>query len=205
MEVVLATAVLVALVDWFAVARDLRRVEVVAKPAAIAALTGVALLIDPVDDGQRALFVVALVLSLAGDVFLLMEERWFVAGLASFLVAHLAYIAGFAVAEPDAGAVLVGLAGTAILAVGIGRRIVTSAPAPLRVAVGVYVAVISLMVASAIGSRDPLAVAGAFTFYASDALIGWTRFVADLARGRLLVMVTYHVGQALLVLSLAAP
>ncbi len=38
------------------------------------------------------------VLSLAGDVFLMLPEKWFVAGLGSFLLGHLAYIVGLQLA-----------------------------------------------------------------------------------------------------------
>ena len=46
-------------------------------------------------------------------------------------------------------------------------------------------------------------VIGAILFYVSDALIGWTRFVRDVRHGRVAIMVTYHLGQIGLVLSLA--
>jgi uncharacterized membrane protein YhhN len=65
-----------------------------------------------------------------------------------------------------------------------------------------YVTVISAMVATAIGSGNPVAIAGALSFYASDALLGWNRFARPFPHARLAVMVTYHVGQGLLVLSL---
>src|SRR5690625_6872640 len=39
--------------------------------------------------------VVALLFSVVGDVFLMLEDKWFVHGLASFLMAHLFYICGF--------------------------------------------------------------------------------------------------------------
>src|SRR5690625_7519830 len=39
--------------------------------------------------------VVALLFSVVGDVFLMLEDKWFVHGLASFLMAHLFYIGGF--------------------------------------------------------------------------------------------------------------
>ena len=65
-----------------------------------------------------------------------------------------------------------------------------------------YIGVISAMVATAIGTRSPLVIAGAALFYCSDALIAWTRFIRDFRHGRLAVMVTYHLAQILLVLSL---
>jgi uncharacterized membrane protein YhhN len=65
-----------------------------------------------------------------------------------------------------------------------------------------YMGVISAMVVCAFGTGDGVAIAGAVLFYASDALIGWGRFVRPYDWGRLAVMVTYHLGQVLLVLSL---
>ena len=49
-----------------------------------------------------------------------------------------------------------------------------------------------------------VAMAGALTFYASDSLLGWNRFVRPFPHAHLAVMVTYHLGQLLLVLSLLA-
>ena len=73
---------------------------------------------------------------------------------------------------------------------------------PLRIAVGLYMAVISLMVASAIASGEMMAAVGALIFFASDALIALDRFVAPFVGGRLAIIVTYHVGQLLLVIAL---
>ena len=72
--------------------------------------------------------------------------------------------------------------------------------------VAAYVTVIAVMVACATGWGNAFAVVGAWLFFASDALIGETRFVRpdqeDVRWGRLAVIVTYHLGQAGLVLSL---
>ncbi len=54
------------------------------------------------------------------------------------------------------------------------------------------------MWATAIGVGAALAIAGATLFVASDAVLGWNRFVAPLPRGRLSTHVPYHLGQALL-------
>ena len=47
-----------------------------------------------------------------------------------------------------------------------------------------------------------LLVLGALLFYVSDAVLGWTRFVNDFPRSRVVVMTTYHLGQVGLVLAL---
>ena len=80
-------------------------------------------------------------------------------------------------------------------AVQLGVR-VSSCPSSL------YLAVISSMVVVACAAGRPVAIAGALLFYASDAILAWDRFVAPKRWGRVATHVTYHTGQALLVLSL---
>ncbi len=68
--------------------------------------------------------------------------------------------------------------------------------------VSAYIAIISVMVASAIATRNVVAIAGAAIFMASDTLIAWNRFVRPLAWAPVTIMVTYHLAQTALVLSL---
>ena len=82
----LIVAAILAAGDWVAVARGIVRLEYACKPGALAALIAVALTLDPAHGDVRAWFVVALVLSLAGDLFLMLPSDRFVAGLASFLL-----------------------------------------------------------------------------------------------------------------------
>lgn len=208
--VLLGLTALAAVVDWGAVATRRRVVEYVAKPLATAGLVAVALALDPVDPDVRAAFVVALVLSLAGDVFLVLPgERWFVPGLASFLVAHVAYVVGFALGPGTAGALVLGAAIALAVAVPTGARLIRAVRrnAPALVGpVAAYVLVIASMVACATAWGNGWAVAGAWLFFVSDALIGESRFVhpewADARGARLAIIVTYHLGQAGLVVSL---
>jgi uncharacterized membrane protein YhhN len=202
----LAVAAVFAVVDWIAKARGQRTLEYVAKPATIVALIVVATALDPANSGRRAWFVAALVFSLAGDVFLMLPSDQFVAGLASFLVAHVCYVIGFWVEPPSAlGTVVAAVAVVAIVAP-IAVRIVSALRAggdPSLVGpVIAYITVISAMVASAFASGNVAAGAGAFVFSASDTMIAWDRFVNRLRFAPVAVMVTYHVGQTLLVLSL---
>lgn len=207
----LALTGLAAVVDWGAVAIRRVRVEYVAKPLTTAGLVAIALALDPVHTDMRIAFVVALVLSLAGDVFLMLPgERWFVPGLAAFLVAHIAYVVGFVVGPGTGSELLVGAVIAAAVAVPMGIRLVRavrrSAPA-LVGPVTAYVVVIASMVACATGWGNVWAVVGAWLFFVSDALIGESRFVhpgwSGTRSARLAIIVTYHLGQAGLVLSLA--
>jgi uncharacterized membrane protein YhhN len=202
----LGVTLAVGLVDWVAVGQGRRRVEYVAKPATMVVLIAAALAIDPADDAQRTWFVVALVLSLAGDVFLMVPRDLFVAGLASFLLGHLAYIAGLWSGETSVAGLVVAAGFVAVALPLLGVRIlraVRSGSEPELIApVALYVAVISAMVVSAGASGSPLALGGAVSFYASDALIAWNRFVAQLPWARVAIMVTYHLAQVALVASL---
>jgi uncharacterized membrane protein YhhN len=211
----LALAALLAIIDWWAAETGRRPIEIVAKPAVIVFLIGVALTLQPEHEVQRWLFVAGLAASLVGDVALLRADRrrWFAAGLAAFLAAHICYIAGLLVgpgiAAGAAGWVGLGIA-AAVVGLGfwrVGRVILfvvgASRTASLARPVALYLGAISLLVLAAGASANPLAFAGAMAFYASDSLLGWDRFVAHVPHRGLLVMSTYHVAQALLVLSLA--
>jgi len=218
---VLALAGTIAVVDWWAAETGRRTVEAVAKPAVIVLLAGVAVTLTTSSDLGRWLVLAALACSLVGDVALLRPDRAarFAAGLAAFLAAHIAYIAamllGLGAAAADtavgiaagpalaiAAAVIVG-AGFGLVGQRILRAVQASGHAELVLPVAAYVGAISLMVVAAWSTGRPTALAGALAFYASDSLLGWDRFVGPVAHRSLLVMATYHVGQALLVLSLA--
>ena len=205
----LAVAGALAVGDWIAVSPGVvaRRAEYLLKPATMLTLIGVVLALTPQHDAQRVLFLVGLVLSLAGDVFLMLPADLFVAGLASFLLAHLAYIAGFAAAGPTARWLALGVVVVAIAGATVGRRIVRAVRsgehAKMVAPVAAYMTIISAMVVLAIGSAERLAAAGALSFYCSDALIAWDRFVAPKRWARPAIMATYHLAQAALVVSLA--
>ncbi|MCU1467380.1 MAG: putative rane protein [Actinomycetia bacterium] len=197
--------------NWFAVARPgrLLALEYVCKPATLVALIFAAGLLDPAADAhtRRIWFVAALVCSLAGDVFLMLPGDLFVPGLAAFLVGHLAYLVGFWVHGPSAGALIVGVIVTAAAVTPIARRVLTAIaareePRELRIAVVAYMVVISAMLATALATGNAVAAVGAVLFVASDSMIAWDRFVRKFAWAPVAIMVTYHLGQAGLVASL---
>lgn len=192
--------------DWVAVARSRKPLEYVCKPLTLALLIAVAATLDATDGTVRGWFVAALALSLLGDVFLMLPRDRFVPGLVSFLGAHLAFIVGLWVDGQSVGTFAVGLVVAALAVAVVGRRILGGVRrgehAALAAPVGAYMAVISLMLASAIGTGEPLAIGGAALFYSSDALIAWERFVAAQRWHRLAIIVTYHLAQTGLTLSL---
>ena len=202
----LGVAAAVAVANWVAVDQGSKPLEYVTKPAVMVALLGVALALDPETSSTRAWFVAGLAFSLAGDVFLMLPRDLFVPGLASFLVAHVCYVAGFLTEDLTGAGWVAGDVVVAVALATLGRRVlaaVRSGDEPgLTPPVAAYMVVISAMLAAAFATGDPRAIAGAALFYGSDSLIAWNRFVEPLAWAPVAIMVTYHLGQALLVLSL---
>lgn len=204
----LVVAALFAVANWVSRAREDRALELVTKPTVMVALIVAAAVLDPAagEEARRAWFVAALVCSLAGDVFLMLDR--FVPGLAAFLVGHLCYLAGFWTDPPSAGALvaaaLVAAIPIGLVAVRVARGIrARGEPAVLAPVLG-YIVVIGAMVASALACGPPAAAGGAVLFAFSDSVIAWNRFVRPLAWAAVTIMVTYHAGQALLTLSLLA-
>jgi uncharacterized membrane protein YhhN len=202
--VALAIAGLFAVGDWIAKATENRRLEYVCKPATMVGLIVVAIAIEPVSDSLRAWFVAALILSLAGDVFLMLPTDAFVPGLAAFLVAHVCYIAGFWTDGPAGIAFAIAVVIVALVLTPVAVRILRAirTQPELRVPVTAYIVVIATMLATAVATGNVVAAVGAGLFVASDSMIAWDRFVRPFPGAGVAIMVTYHVGQAGLVLSL---
>lgn len=203
--VLLSLAAVVAVADWLAVANGQRLAEYILKPLVMVALIAVTSTLDPSSDFARVMLIIGLVLSMVGDVCLMVPTDLFVAGLGAFLLAHVFYVIALISLGVSVGGLLVGMILMAALAVVVGRRIVQGAArsdSALAGPVAAYIAVISVMVATAIGTGRFFAVVGAVLFATSDSVLGWTRFLSDFSRSRLIVMVTYHLGQIGLVLAL---
>jgi uncharacterized membrane protein YhhN len=210
---------LVAVIDWVAVAKNWKKVEYVAKPAAMLVLLGLLALVGGFRSLPLICFGLGIFFSLAGDVFLMISyarfsDRWFLPGLAAFLLAHVSYIAGLNIPLPEVSPIWsLGLA--VVLALGaarILRRIIDGVrkkglPRLVR-PVGLYGTVITLMLLSALltlnntawkTSAAGLVALGAVLFYFSDVLLAWNKFVKPIKNGRLVNMILYHLGQAALV------
>jgi uncharacterized membrane protein YhhN len=193
--------------DLVSILRHDKSLEYATKPAVMVLLTVAAVLLHPASEGERALFVVALVLGLAGDVLLMLPDDYLIPGIAAFLAGHLAYSAGFRFV----GFALVGLvAGLVIVAATAGLflrpilgAVESGGRARLRNPVIAYAIVISLMTVSATASGNLVAAAGGLLFFFSDVIFAWYRFVKPVRWGQPVNIVMYQAGQALLVLSLA--
>jgi uncharacterized membrane protein YhhN len=130
----------------------------------------------------------------------------FLPGLASFILAHLAYLVAFTcdVSTGGSAALLLPVLGAAAVTMrllwpGLGR---------LKAPVLVYTFVIILMVWQAWArgwtlatGGSTLAAVGAAFFMGSDALLAINRFRAPLRNAQALVMTTYALAQSLIALS----
>jgi uncharacterized membrane protein YhhN len=153
---------------------------------------------------RKALVVAGLVASLAGDVALLWPGG-FVAGLLSFLVAHLLYIAAFSLTARFAARGLPFLA-YAVVAALILLQLWPGVPAGLRAPVIAYVACLASMAAQAVvwwrmargtamQRHAGRAALGGLLFLASDALLATHKFLAPLPEAPLWVLSTYWAAQ----------
>jgi uncharacterized membrane protein YhhN len=191
--------------DWYSRWRDQARLEYLCKPGTLVALIAAAALLDPERSAVRAWFVAALVLSLVGDIALMLPREQFVGGLAAFLLAHLCYIAGFVAGGLRGPAFALSLLGTAVVLAPVALRVLRGVRAnepELRPPVVAYLVVIGVMLAAAVASGNAFAAVGAVLFVLSDSMIAWSRFVAPFDGAPVAIMVTYHLAQAGLVLSL---
>ncbi|TRZ55785.1 MAG: lysoplasmalogenase [Rhodocyclaceae bacterium] len=148
-----------------------------------------------------------LLLSTAGDVFLMLPKDRFIAGLASFLAGHLCYIAAFSSDVSFGSGFLWWLpffaAGGTVVA-GLWSKL----PSALRWPVLAYVLVIATMAGQATGRwislDDPAALSaavGAGLFVISDATLAIDRFGRQFHAARALTLATYYAAQLLIALS----
>jgi len=163
-------------------------------------------------EGANWLLLVGLVLSAAGDMLLVGRRRAaFLAGMGVFALAYLAYGVWFLTAG-GTGWLLLPFA-VALLGIGhlVWSRLGPHVPNPLRVPVRTYIALASLVAASAIGyaaallaqpggaSVASLAPAlGLLLLYVSDLAVAQHRFVRPDWRNRAWGLPVYYVAQLLI-------
>ncbi len=205
--------ILAAILDWMALGKRWQHARVVTKPLVIVllliwfyAMTGF--------QGNAAFFAAALFFSLIGDIWLMMPAGFFLFGLAAFFVAHCAYIIAFAPTLPQSplmyyvlalALALVGVIYVSQIRVGIMR---TRGARRLRVLSGLYCFILTIMMVAAIATTDrpewnlyyAIQVSiGGMLFFLSDSMLAYDRFVNPIRHGRLLVRISYHLGQILII------
>jgi uncharacterized membrane protein YhhN len=189
-------------------AKGRRRLFRVSKPLTTVLIITAAIIAEtPVPAAYKTLVLAGLLCSLAGDIALMFPEKWFTAGLVSFLAAHVFYILAF---KPGPGQsisaglllpfVIFGLLMFRILAPSLGR---------LKIPVLVYIAAITAMAGLAAGrfvyrggTRPLLAFAGAVLFLISDSVLAYDRFAKKLGPAQAIILGTYFPAQLLIALSI---
>ena len=196
------------LAEWYAVASGRNKLRRVTKPAAMLALL-VWFTQQGAWQGVLWWFGMGLVLSLVGDIFLLLPVFLFPAGALSFLIAHVCYIIGLNQTPPAIiWQNLLLLVAVAVFAFFFARKFFRNLKRRhskrLKALIIVYMLGISIMLLSALmtplrpdwpSTAAAWTVSGALLFYISDSILAWNKFIRPLRHGRLLVMVTYLLGQ----------
>lgn len=204
--IAVAAAASSALVHIYAEYRGPHRLIYVAKPLTTTLLVLAALLPRTPERSYQIAIVVGLLLSLAGDVFLMLPGDHFVAGLVSFLAAHIAYIIAFTTGTGIGGrpVLLLPYLGIAVLVLSL----LWPRLGKLRLPVVTYVAALVFMAWQAavrsanIPSGFTLAAAvGAALFVVSDGVLAINRFRLRFHAAQGVIMSTYVAAQALIALS----
>jgi uncharacterized membrane protein YhhN len=206
--VLLLVAGVLAAGDWVAVHQRLYHLEYLLKPGTMLVLVAAAGVADL--GPERPWVVAALVLGLLGDVGLMLSDGStdppFVAGLGSFLFGHICYLIAFAIVGLDGLATFAGMlvaggiAGLALPAVLRGAA--RAAGAVFAGIVALYASLLAAMTVLGIGTAVVATAVGAVSFLCSDTLIARERFVAPLRHGKLLIIITYHLAQFLILIGL---
>lgn len=164
------------------------------------------------DRRGRMLITWALIFSCGGDVFLLFtgnNEIFFMAGLVSFLVAHIFYLLFFLRVKKQNrpgkpwNPIVVFLM---LIYIAVLFYILKPGAGPLKVPVLVYASVLGAMLLAAIHAfhfpaqlSGAFCVTGAMLFVVSDSLLALDKFHESFKTAPLLVMTTYCLAQLLLV------
>ena len=150
---------------------------------------------------------IGLLFSLVGDILLLTPDHFFLLGLSTFLLTHIAYLLAFTCdthfpARPGVWILYL------LFALCCNFLLFSRLPASLRLPVAVYSLFLVSMAAQAMGRslllRTPaarLAAIGALLFVLSDSLLALNRFYAPLRLASLLILVPYYAAQWLIAFS----
>lgn len=191
----------------FALAGENMTARWILKPGTIILMILFATTIRNVTTTYKNLIISGLFLSAIGDSFLLLSgNSWFTFGLVAFLIAHLVYVSAFMTRSRFSPFHLLALIPISIYAFlllrGLHGGIFASGNNGLWIPVLVYVIVISIMIWSAVISRNRVAIAGAILFFLSDSLLAWNMFVTSVSWAGYGVMILYYTAQFLIAKSI---
>lgn len=209
----LGLLIVVSILDWIAVARSLKKLEYICKPAVMLVLL-LYLYLTTHFANCAIWFAFGICFSLLGDIFLMLPRKQFMTGLVFFLLAHIFYIVGITSFNPQLNLAAILL----LLAISITSyeiyylitsRKVYFVKRRLKIPILIYTIAISMMLFSAMLSLTSntwffvpasMVSLGAYLFYISDSIIAVNRYVPGMHPGRMFSMMTYHLGQSLIIL-----
>lgn len=190
--------------------RALRPLLWIAKPLASIGFIGAAVAAGALSSQFGSAVFIALVWCLIGDVLLIPRNNpaTFLFGLVAFLIGHVGLGLAFYVRGVDGVAAAITAAALIVPASLVWRWLSPRVSRRMRAPVAVYMAVITAMVALAVGStaRTPAALplVGAVLFYLSDLAVARERFVDKSLWNRVVGLPLYYAGQLCLAAATAA-
>ena len=179
------------------------------KPVASTLFVITALLAGALASSYGRLILLGLLFSWLGDVFLIPKRQlFFIAGLGSFLLAHVAFSGAFLQQPLEVLPLTLAATATVVIAIIILRWLWPHLTHNFRPAVVSYLAAISLMVVLATGTMAAaglqLAI-GAVMFAVSDIFVARDRFVSPSVANRLWGLPLYYAAQLIFALSTQNP
>ncbi len=183
--------------------------EYLFKPLTTILIVGVALLGTGETTGiYKTLIIVGMLFCLGGDIFLMLPEKYFIAGLGSFLVGHLFYLVAFS--GDTAMALSIWLLPLTIYGA-IVYGMLYKHLGKMRWPVLAYMVAIMLMACKALTRYSTLettgaalAAAGAIFFVLSDSVLAFNKFKRPFTHARWITLATYWFAQWLIALSVGA-
>jgi uncharacterized membrane protein YhhN len=150
----------------------------------------------------------AFLFSWLGDLFLLSrEQKWFLAGLVSFLIAHVAFTAAFYQRGIITEGLLLPAMVTILASVLISYWLLPKVNKDMKVPVVIYIAAIIVMVICAFGTHlhkaDSAIPLAACIFMASDILVARDQFVKEGLTNRRIGAPLYFIAQMIFALTVA--
>ncbi len=154
------------------------------------------------------LILAGLALSWCGDMLLIgSSEMYFLGGLVAFLLGHVAYVSAFVAHGYRRSWIIMAAVPVTAVAIAVWVWLEPHTATYLSIPVRAYIAVISLMVIFAVGTRGTggpwLIVAGATLFFLSDLSVAALRIVQTDAATYVIGLPLYYAGQVCLALSVS--
>lgn len=204
MELFLILGLLIAISYFIAGWKNLQTIQKILKALPLICWIIAIFFSDFPLNGFPLLLFMGLFCSVAGDLFLLTDQKYFLHGLSSFFITHLFYIFAFLIEKKSDfsfhSSSFFLFVCLVILALSYIRYLRLRLPQHhgsvlFNVAVYAYIFVISSMVYTAWLTKQPLLIFGAFLFYLSDFILSWNKFICVIKNADFFIMLTYYGAQ----------